>query len=307
VRVAGSRDARVAVIAAQQRGRVARTQLLAAGLTAGQVAALVRRDRLFTLHAGVYAVGHLGPVPLGAETAALLAAPPDARLCHRSAAVLWGLVSIDPDPDAVHVQIAPEASLRRVGIRAHRSQFHAVAESRVRHGLPVTSPAHTLLDLAVELGEHDLERAHDEALISGVMRPRDCARVLARLGTHPGAGRLRALITDGDNAVSRSDPELRLRSLLADAGLPHPRRNVRVHGFEVDLYWPTASFVVEFDGYRFHGTRARFENDRARDAQLQASGVMVMRLTWRQLERESYAVIARIAAAIARRTPAPLR
>jgi very-short-patch-repair endonuclease len=79
-----------------------------------------------------------------------------------------------------------------------------------------------------------------------------------------------------------------------------------VHGFEVDLHWPTASFV-EFDGYRFHGTRARFENDRARDAQLQASGVMVMRLTWRQLERESYAVIARIAAAIARRTPAPLR
>jgi very-short-patch-repair endonuclease len=43
-----------------------------------------------------------------------------------------------------------------------------------------------------------------------------------------------------------------------------------------------------------------FERDRQRDADLNAAGFRVIRVTWRQLEDEPLAVVARIAAALAR-------
>jgi very-short-patch-repair endonuclease len=37
---------------------------------------------------------------------------------------------------------------------------------------------------------------------------------------------------------------------------------------------------VETDSWEAHGHRAAFENDRARDAALQAIGLIVVRFTW---------------------------
>jgi very-short-patch-repair endonuclease len=56
---------------------------------------------------------------------------------------------------------------------------------------------------------------------------------------------------------------------------------------------------VEVDGYATHGTRQAFETDRRRDAELTGAGYRVMRVTWRQLDREPEAVAARLGAAIA--------
>lgn len=298
--VSGSRDARVAAIAAQQRGRVARRQMLQAGLSAGQVHHLARTDRLIRLHAGVYAVGHGGFVPLGRETAALLAARPGALLSHVSAARLWGLLR-DPDDGAPIDVLVDDGWIPRTrGIRGHRSRILAATDRRVRDRLPTCSPARVLLDLAAELDDRRLERAFDDGQIAGIIRPREVAEILTRAGRHPGAARLRDL--RGAPGVTRSEAEARLLELVRDADLPGPRVNRRLHGYEVDLHWPHAGLVVEIDGYRFHSTRSAFERDRVRDARLQAAGVEVLRVTWRQLEREPLAVIARIAAALARRT-----
>jgi very-short-patch-repair endonuclease len=91
--------------------------------------------------------------------------------------------------------------------------------------------------------------------------------------------------------------------LVRAAGLPLPRVNARVHGYEVDFLWPQAALIVEVDGYRFHSSRAAFERDRVRDVRLQAHGLEVQRVTWRRMVQEPLAVIAELAAAIARRTP----
>lgn len=58
--------------------------------------------------------------------------------------------------------------------------------------------------------------------------------------------------------------------------------------------------MVEVDGYAFHSSRAAFERDRVRDAELQAAGYRVLRVTWRQVTGEPEAVIARIAALLVR-------
>jgi hypothetical protein len=54
------------------------------------------------------------------------------------------------------------------------------------------------------------------------------------------------------------------------------------------------------DGCAFHSTRHRVENDRRRDAKLRKAGILVIRLPWRQLEREPEAVIADVAQALVR-------
>jgi very-short-patch-repair endonuclease len=88
-------------------------------------------------------------------------------------------------------------------------------------------------------------------------------------------------------------------ALIRAAGLPAPEHNVRMLGLEVDMLWPQQGLVVEVDGFAYHSGRAAFERDRIRDARLAASGLRVMRFTWRQLSARPHAVVARLAEALA--------
>jgi very-short-patch-repair endonuclease len=300
--VSGTRDERVAAIASQQRGRVSRRQLVAAGLSESQVTGLCRSHRMFRLHAGVYAVGHFAPTPFGAETAALLAMRPGALLSHHTAARLWGLAAVPADPELIHVLVDPRWAGRRPGLRIHRSRLIAPADRRLRERLPVTSPERALLDVAPEVDDRMLERAYDQAVVARITSARDVAQLLTRVAGHPGRQRLaEVLAADRTTTLTRSEAEEKLLALIRDADLPLPRVNQRLHGFEVDFHWPQAALIVEVDGFAFHSSRAAFERDRARDARLQAARIEVQRVTWRQLEREPFAVVARIAQALTRR------
>ena len=88
--------------------------------------------------------------------------------------------------------------------------------------------------------------------------------------------------------------------LIRAAGLPPPEVNARVCGYEVDFLWRRQRLVVEIDGYAFHSSRSAFERDRAKGAALLAAGFQVMRVTWLQMEREPYVVVAHLAQALAR-------
>jgi very-short-patch-repair endonuclease len=76
-----------------------------------------------------------------------------------------------------------------------------------------------------------------------------------------------------------------------------------MYGYVIDCVWEDRRLIVEFDGYGVHGHRRAFESDRRRDAVLAAAGYVVIRITWLQLTREPYAVLATVAAALARRDP----
>ncbi len=87
---------------------------------------------------------------------------------------------------------------------------------------------------------------------------------------------------------------------MRDANLPEPLTNVRLHGYEVDFYWPGQRLVVEIDGYRYHSSRAAFERDSAKGAAMVAHGLQFMRFTWLQMEHTPLVVVARVAQALAR-------
>lgn len=278
-------------VAVRQHGVVSGAQLRAAGLGEKAVRHRVSRGWLTRLHPGVYRVGALTD-PLTELLAATLACGPTAALSHEAAAFLHGLVKgwrgIDVTISGGH--------RRPRGVRLHRAAL-ADHERTVRDGVPVTTAARTLADLAAAWKRRDLARAVEQAF---VLRAATEAELRAAAeGRRRGAARLRDVLDEVvEPSLTRSEAERRLLELIRRGRLPHPVTNTRVDRYEVDVLWPRERLVAEVDGFAFHSTRQAFERDRARDAALQLAGYRVVRITWRQLVREPHAVVATLAAAL---------
>lgn len=297
-RVGAAADRVIAAIAARQHGVVCRRQLLEAGVSPHLLAHRLATGRILPLHRGVYRIGPIA-APHAREMAAILACGAGAVLSHRTAAGLWGL---RPKPDSrTEPDVAlPTGRRRRAGIRLHRLTTLRTDEVSRLEGIPVTSPARTLLDLAAASETREIERALAEGAARRLVRPEQLQRILDRHPGAPGAARLRSLLETRAPGLTRSEAEERFLELVRAAQLEDPESNVMVGGFEVDFFWRQRALVVEVDGFAHHsGTRA-FEGDRRRDARLAAAGLIVIRVTWRQLEREPLAVVARLAQALVR-------
>jgi very-short-patch-repair endonuclease len=166
----------------------------------------------------------------------------------------------------------------------------------------VSSPARALLEVAAELSADELAAAVERAQVKRLVTKRQLEAVLARAGGRPGAPALRALVDEP--AFTRSTAERIVVALVRAARLPVPAFNAMAEGFEVDVLWRRERVVLEFDSYAFHATRAAFERDRRRTASLTRGHYVVLRTTWRELNHESHALVARTAEALARNSSA---
>lgn len=170
-----------------------------------------------------------------------------------------------------------------------------------RAGLPLATPARTLLDLAGISDSRDLERALAAALRTGLADPEAITALLDRYPRRAGRGRLRALLTAaGGPAFLRSEAERRLLALVREYGLPRPRTNVIVEGYEVDFLWAKERLIVEVDGRTYHEAPHAFERDHDRDGVHMAAGYRTMRVTWRQITEERRLLIMRVGQALVR-------
>jgi predicted transcriptional regulator of viral defense system len=185
-------DRRIASLAAKQFGVVSTAQLLGAGLTRRQVDYRLALRRLHTVHRGVYAVGHPLLGPEGHDLAAVLACGRGAVLSHRSAAAHWG---VRPSATATVDVIVPgrggRARRKRIGI--HRVQL-SQAEVTVHDGIPVTTVARTLLDLAAVVSPHGLARAIHGAERVRLFDLRAVEEALRRNAGRPGSRALAAAL-----------------------------------------------------------------------------------------------------------------
>lgn len=253
-------------------------QLTDANVGAAAIRYRARTGRLHRLHRGVYAVGYVSPSPHARVMAAVLACGRGAVLSHRSAAVLWELLPRWRGPVEV---IAPGKHIHR-GVRAHRSAGLGADERTVHLGIPVTTPARTLVDLADVLDDRALARAVNEARVLRLVRLDDVAGLLARSRGRRAPARLAQFVDRGDQPTRSAFEDAFL--LFAERhGLPRPEVNQRVAGHEVDMLWRRQRLVVELDGRTFHDHDRAFERDRDRDADLLAYGYSVVRVTWRRL------------------------
>ena len=266
----------IAALATAQHGIVARWQLRALGLSNTAISRSARTGRLHRLHHGVYAVGHSVLTREGRWMAAVLAAGTDAVLSHTTAGSAWIIRPLGAG--AIHVTIPGDGGRkRRPGIRIHRSRTLTPADTTTHRGIPITTPIRTIIDLASTLPPLPLEQALDQADRRGLID-------FAELKTRPIPRSLQAILARYTGPTfTRSELEDRFYALCDDHGLPRPISNTIIEGEEVDFAWRKPRLIVEVDGYGYHRSPTRFENDRERDVMLTLAGWTVMRFTWTQV------------------------
>lgn len=281
-----------------QRGTIHRHQLDLAGLSRSMVAYRRRKAWLHPLFSDVFLVGRPRAEPFAWEMAAILHFQGHAVVSHASAAALWGLAK--PVPGVAAVTMVGRDAHSRQHVTVHRVPGLHAEDITLHRGLPVTSPARTMIDRAAALPPMELENELIDMFRHRLVTRQQIDAAIDRNPRRAGVAKLRAL-TDGTTtpARTRSHYERMLRRLLTQADLPQPRFNDKVLGHEVDVHWPHHKLILEFDSWQFHGDRRAFERDRLRDQRLVSAGYRVLRITARQLEQTPYAVIARIAAALA--------
>jgi hypothetical protein len=240
--------------------------------------------------------------------AAVLACGPRAVLSHRSAAALWGL---RPDNRAkIDVSLPSRSARPRPGIDVHASVTLTPADCTSENGIPFTTLARTLLDLADVVDPRGLERAIEQAEVLRLFDLRAVEEVLARANGRRGAGVLRTVLAGLEEpALTDTELEERFLGLCRAASLPRPEVNEWLDiddlpAIKADFLWRAERLVIETDGWESHGTRQAFERDRRRDERLQLAGFEPLRFTRRRIISEPSGVIRAVSELLARRATA---
>lgn len=244
-------------------------------------------QRLEALHRDVYSVGHSRLSGKGRWWAAVLAYGSGAVLSHQSATALWGLRSRRTGPVHVNAFLGWQGAGRRSGIWLHRCQLR-VEETTSHDGIPVTTVARTLFDLAEASPYMDLKKTTEAADRRNLLQLRELEEVCERGRGRRALKPMRRLIAElAPPDEGRSPLEVRFAAFVREYHLPSPFQNVEVLGHEVDALWPAAKLIVELDSWEFHAHRAAFERDRARDTKLLLAGYRTIRVTHLRLDREA--------------------
>lgn len=307
----------LAALAAGQGGVVTRAQLRACGYGDAAVRALLRSGRWTALRRGVYAqTARLECSPEHPRLiAAWLALDGRAVLSHRSAAALHGLALLGP-PGPPQLTAAPGV------LRPRRTADLRIATATLpRHhladvdGVPATSPARTVVDLARSLPFPAAAVVAESALRAARTDRAELDRVLRDCWTWPGVRRA-ARVVDfaGDGSDSPLETLCRLR--FARHGLPPPEQQALIvdpgDGWfaRVDFLWPSHRTVVEADGRTKYAEPADLWREKLRQERIEELGYAVVRVTWTQVTRRPAETVARVLRAFARaatrsRSPLP--
>jgi very-short-patch-repair endonuclease len=287
----------VAALAAEHDGVLSIAQLRTCGLDGHAIARRVRGGRLHRLYRGVYAVGHRALTLRGRFRAAVLACGESAVLSHFAAAAFWGFWAWEER----RIDVTVRGGARDIdGVRVHRSRGLG-RDVVVRYGIRVTTPARTLLDLAAVLPERALRAIVRRAQAQGAVSIRQILELLARSNGHRGAAKLRAVIAGGP-APTRSQLEDLLLDLLDQAKIERPEINAPLRfGTETiipDYLWRAHRVAIEADSVTWHDHKLTREHDAHKQAQLEAAGLRVLRITWAQITRSPQQTLERIHAAL---------
>jgi predicted transcriptional regulator of viral defense system len=280
-------NARLLAFAAARHNIVVLDELRALGFDDAAVRRRVASGVLRRVYRGVYAVGPAISRE-GRYLAAVRACGGGAVLSHGSAASLWGLWRDASARFDVTIPV-PRAVRSTPAIRVHRAR--RPIEQTIRDGIPVTTPARTLADLAETVRGRALEKALEQAEALKLLDLRAIDAVARDQPGRRGPALVRRLVRSHDTQMrTRSELEDAFLALCDRHGIPRPAVNARVEGMEVDCVWPQARLVVELDSWRWHGTRGAFRRDRTKSRRLTLLGWTVVRITDEEMDDDETAV-----------------
>jgi hypothetical protein len=265
----------MARIAGRAHGLVTRAGLLDAGVSIAEIKHRLGTGALIREYPGVYRVGHRAPSLESRYLAAVLACGDGALLSGRAAGHLLELLKGRPPPP----EVTAPTERRIAGIRTRRSRRIDRRDAMRLRGIPVTTVARTLVDIAAELDSGRLARACHEAGVLYGTTPADVEAAIERRGRGPGVGALRRVLR-GDVHVTLSKLEARFLARLRKEALSLPVTNRPAGGRYVDCRWPDRRVTVELDSYTYHQSRYAWEQDRRREREAHARGDDFRRYTW---------------------------
>jgi Transcriptional regulator, AbiEi antitoxin/Protein of unknown function (DUF559) len=289
-------DALIVAQARQKHGVIGRTELLALGVSDNAIAYRVAIGRLFRIHRGVYSI--VPPSMLsrnGRYMAAVLAGTDGALVSFRPAAALQGLRNT---PAGLIDITIPGPTARKIsGVRVHSSRCLDPADRDEIEGIPCTTWARTIVDLAAIEPRTGLVRLIERAQILQLFDGQVLDAAMTRANGKKGVGALRAIFAElhDDPPHTASAFERDFLFFTAEYGLPTPIVNGWVLGYQVDFQWEEQKLIVEADDRTTHSTPIAFERDRERDLVLELAGWHVLRVSARQLRQQPGRVAALIA------------
>jgi very-short-patch-repair endonuclease len=247
-------------------------QIREAGLSAEAIRHRVATGRLHRIHRGVYGVGRPQLTQLGYWMAAVLACGDSGRSPGRPA----------------ESSRSPSEPPRTGATRAFAFAAGRLCPRRTvvtRHGIPVTSPVRTLLDLALALDRYGLEAAINEADKQDLIDPESLRVELADRAGQPGVRVLRRVLDRHTFRLTDTELERRFLRIVRRAGLPLPETQVWLGG-RVDFVWQDLGLVVETDGLRYHRTAISQTSDLRRDQGHAVAGRERLRFSHAQVRYE---------------------
>jgi predicted transcriptional regulator of viral defense system len=281
-------DRAIAARAGRQHGVVSGRQLAALGLSASAVSRRVTRGRLHRVHRGVFAVGHALLTQRGRFMAAVLACGPEAWASHYCSGVLYELGL--GERRLIDVTTLSARGRTLPGLRTHRAITLTEADVDVIDGIPCTSLARTLLDIAEDGTRREVERALDHAEQARILDMHAIDDVLARANGRRGAKLLRAVLAEHrvGSTLTRNKLEEAYLAVARDVGLPPDMVNAWIAfpdggGAEADFVYRDKRLIVETDGRDPHTIRKAFNSDRRRDQRPMLLGWRVVRFPWQQV------------------------
>jgi hypothetical protein len=262
-------------LARPSQGVVDREELLAAGVTRHQIARCLKNGVLWPEFPGVYRVGHRAPSVEAHYMAAVKACGKGAALRNKAAGHLWGLIK-GPAPMP---EVLTPTERRIKGIKTTRSRNIDRDDITKRFGIPVTTVARTIVDLAADSTPDELALYFHAAATRYKLKPHQVEEVLHRRSNAKGAKKLRRVM-NGDTRALLSELERGFIALLRKHNLPLPRTNIPKDGHWVDCRWEEYPVTVELDSYRFHNTRHAWETDHTRGRKARRRGDEYRRYVW---------------------------
>lgn len=291
-------DEAISELARLQFGVFSRRQALECGATRSLVRRRVAAGLWVPVADGVYRLRDIAASWHASLMTAVLATTEPAVVSHEAAAALHGLATFRPG--RVVVTIRHGAGRKRKGVAVHQLDDLRHEHVTTLDGIPVTTVARTIVDLAAvcrrgrvaHVVEETLadERVSIEALCA-------CLDDVARPGK-PGVRTLRVAL--GAHSPGYLPPKSKLERLLLrvlrDGGLPRPRLQYPFPGRlpgpgRVDAAYPEARLVIEADSRRWHTRRKDFAVDRRRDNEATLAGWRTLRFTWADLTQDPRSVV----------------
>ncbi len=294
-------------LASTQYGLVTRRQLAGLGFNRNRVARWVAAGGLELVDVNVLAVGGAPPSPRRDLLSAILETGHDASASHTTAAALWGIAGYRLRPHHVVVTRISRHH-HRLAWKVHQFTGRIADHRRWIEGIPVTSPALTMLHLASMVSQKRLERAVDNAWSLGLITGRDLLeldRDLARQG-RDGIVALRKAAADRDEnwIPPQSNLESRFMDLMRSTTGLDFRRQVPIAterwAARVDFLHEPSRTIVEIQSERYHASLTDQAADESRRLNLERRGFLVVEVWDDELFNAPQLVVDRVARAVHR-------